>query len=209
MKRQVDYTKMLAVFLSTTFIFMIGLFIGSWTSNAKLGAIENIEESLRVDALSLDLQYSILAEDPCRAINASALSDELYEVGSKLGYMENSLGQKNQRVLSLKEFYSLLELRHWLFLKNAQEQCGNQKSLILYFYSNLNDCPRCQEQGFVLDYLRKKDSNLNIYSLDINIDNLVLDSIKQLYGIEEVPALLIGEELYTGFKDSKQVEALI
>ena len=94
MKRQVDYTKMLAVFLSATFIFLIGLFIGSWTSNAKLTAIENIEESLRVDALSLDLQYSLLAEDPCRAINATALSDELYEVGSKLGYMETFIAQE-------------------------------------------------------------------------------------------------------------------
>jgi len=210
MKRSsISKTKYLAVFATTTLIFLIGLFVGSQVTNIKLSKVEDLEQDMKVDTMAVELQYLLLAEDPCSYINSTPLTEELYEIGAKLDYMENQLGNKNQNVLRIKEYYSMLELRHWLYMKKVNRECGHNNTLILYFYSNLGDCPSCKEQGYVLNYLHKKYPLVNIYSFDINIENTALDTIKKIYNIKTTPALIINDEVYLGFRDNKEIEKLI
>ena len=202
-------TKYLAVFATTTLIFVIGLFFGNYISNTKLSNISLLEEDFRIDILALEVQYALLAEDPCAKLNSNALSDELYTIGSKLDYMENKLGETDKDVLRLKEYYSLLELRRWLFLKKQNKECGIGNDYILYFYSNLGNCKECKEQGFVLNFLHKKHPELSIYSFDINIDNIALRTIKELYKVSKAPSLVINEKEYDGFKKSSEIESIL
>jgi len=208
-RSKVSKTKYLAVFATTTLIFLIGLFLGSQITNTKLNQVELLEQDMKVDTMAIELQYLLLAEDPCSYLNSTPLTEELYDIGNKLDYMENQLGNKNPTVLRIKEYYSLLEIRHWLYMKKVNKECKQNNSLILYFYSNLGDCSSCKEQGFVLNYLRRKFPSINVYSFDINIDNIALDTIKDIYGIKETPSLIINEKVYFGFRDSKEMETLI
>lgn len=205
----VSKTKYLAVFATTTLIFLIGLYIGHTITNTKLQKVDDLEQDMKVDTMAIELQYLMLAEDPCSFINASSLTEELYNIGAKLDYMENQLGNKNPTVLRIKEYYSLLEVRHWLYMKKVKKECNYTIPLILYFYSNIGDCPTCKEQGFVLNYIHKKFPAMNIYSFDINIENIALDTIKEIYSVRKSPTLIINDKVHTGFRNSKEIEALI
>jgi hypothetical protein len=159
--------------------------------------------------MAIEIQYLLVSEEPCLVFNSTPLTEELYEIGTRLDFMENKLGSNNPSVLHQKEYYSMLELRHWLLVKRTKKECNMNTTHILYFYSNKGDCPRCEEQGYVLSYLHKKYPALNIYSFDINIDNVALNTIKRVYKVTEAPTLLIDDEAYYGFMSSRSVEELM
>jgi thiol-disulfide isomerase/thioredoxin len=209
-RQQPNISKYLAALSITALIFILGILLGSYFNGLKLNKLDNMENQLRVGTMSTELQFLILAEDPCSSFNSSSLTEQLYELSEKLDYMENELGVDDERVVYLKEYYSLLELRHWLLLKKAKEECDNDFTYIIYFYSNLGDCPKCDQQGQVLTYLRKKYLNVNIYSFDINIDTPALNAIKSLYLKKtQTPALIIDGNAYYGLKDREELEKII
>lgn len=208
-KIDISKTKYIAVFATTTLIFVAGLLLGNFMSAKKLTNIQALEQDLTTDIMAIEVQYLMLAEDPCMQVNSTPLTDELYKIGSRLDYMENSLGATNINVLRLKEFYSLLQIRHWLLAKKQKKECNLSKEFILYFYSNLPDCKRCKEQGFVLDYLHKKYPELNIYSFDIHISNVALETLKKIFEVKKAPTVIINNIPYEGFKNRDELERLL
>lgn len=199
-------SRYLAAFAITTLIFLVGILIGNKISDAKLDSIDVLEKEIRIDVLGTELQYQLISENPCNLSNPAQLTEELYDIGSKLDFMENQRGKNDPQVLDLKKYYSMLEVQHWLLLKKTKERCGEEYNLILYFYSNLGDCDACDQQGHVLNYIHEKYPEVNIYSFDINIDNPVLRTIKELYEIRQPPTLIINDDAFTGFMDSREVE---
>ncbi len=198
----------LAAFAITTLIFILGVLLGNYFSAQKLSEIQGLEQELHVQTLGAELQTMLLTEFPCSSFN-STLTQELFDVGSKLDYMESQLGKNNQEVLTLKEYYSLLEIRHWLLLKLAKERCGTAYDLVLYFYSNLGDCDTCEQQGHVLSTLHKKYPSLSIYSFDVNLANPALGTIQSIFNIKTVPVLVVNNQMLKGFKDKNEVEHLL
>lgn len=200
MRRQkLDKNKFVAALAITTLIFIAGIFAGNYFSAKKLDQIDTIGQNLRTDTLAIELQYDLIAENPCSSVNSTPLAEELYELASKLDYMENRLGENNQNVLRLKEYYSLLELRHWLFMKKTNKECGNNNTLILYFYSNDADCRQCEEQGFILTWLRKTYPHVYIYAFDTNIENPALETIKIQHDVQSVPSVVFNQKTYNTF----------
>ena len=200
-RKNIQWTKYVAAFAITIIIFLIGLSIGSLSDRTKLSSIETLEQELKMDTLGTEIQYILISESPCAYINSSELAVELSNLGSKLTFMESQLGVDDPRVLDLKEYYHLLELRHWLFNKQAKKECGIDDDLVLYFYSNAGDCKECEEQGYVLTFVRKKLENFNVYSFDVNIDNPALNTLKTRYGITTTPTIIINDKQMKGFVD--------
>ena len=208
-RQRLDKSKYLTVFAITTLIFIVGILIGNYYSSQKLKQIDDIGQELKTDTAAMELQYELIAEDPCSYINNTLLADELYEMSSKLDYMENRLGEDNLNVKALKEYYSLLELRHWLFMQKTIKECNQTSSLIIYFYENKEKCKDCEEQGFILTWLRKNYADVHIYSFDYSIDNVALDTVKRLHNINGTPSVVIDKETYNQFLNKKELEAII
>ena len=198
----------LAAFALTLLVFGAGILLGNHFSSSKLNQIEGLQQELNAQTLGAELQTLLLTEFPCSSFN-STLTEELFDVGSKLDYMEGRLGKTNKEVLTLKEYYSLLEIRHWLLLKLAKDRCGTEYNLVLYFYSNLGNCDVCEQQGYVLSTLHKKYPHLNIYSFDATIRNPALQTVKTIFGIRSVPTLVINGQVLTGFKNKNEIENLL
>lgn len=198
----------ITAFILTTLIFIFGILIGHQFTAAKLNQLDGLQQELHARTLGAELQTLLLTEFPCTSFN-STLTEELFDVGSKLDYMEGQLGKNNKEVLSLKEYYSLLEIRHWLLLRLAKDRCGTGYDLVLYFYSNLGDCGACEQQGSVLSTLHKKYPRLNIYSFDLNIPNPALQTVKRIFGITKAPALVANNKVIDGFRNKNQLEELL
>ncbi len=197
-----------AAFAITTLVFVFGILIGHQFTAKKLSQIEGLQKELNAQTLGTELQTLLLTEFPCTSFN-STLTEELFDVGTKLDYMEGQLGKNDKEVLSLKEYYSLLEIRHWLLLRLAKDRCNANYDSVLYFYSNLGDCDICEQQGSVLSTLHKKYPSLTIYSFDLNIPNPALQTIKRIFGVKQAPTLVANQKVIEGFRDKNELESLL
>jgi len=208
--RKINKFKYLAVFAISTLIFIAGLGLGLAITHYELSGIQDIEERLRADIASAELEYVLIAENPCNPAALSVAASKLDELGQTLNYMENKLGKTNQDVLRLAEYYSLLEIRHWLLMRKVNDECSDKYDLILYFYSNIpEECADCEDQGYILSYLKKERPDVYIYSFNVGIDSSALNALKKIYGIETVPTLVINDETFVGFKTLEEIKEII
>ncbi len=208
--KEMNKMKYLAVGVLTIIIFSAGIFLGNYFSQQKVEELQDIEEDLRLQTLGAEVQYQILITNPCQFINSTPLTEELYDLSNKLDHLENIYGEDDERVLKLKERYSLLEVKHWLFVRKTNERCRTDLTPILYFYSNKGDCDKCDEQGYVLTYLRRKYDDLRVYSFDINMDNPAMNTIKEIYDVESAPTVIVGDNLvYPNYISRTELEDVI
>jgi hypothetical protein len=192
-KHDISALQYLLVFCCTLIIFLFGVLLGNYFTEKKLESISGIEENLRIQTAGAELQYLLLAQEPCRYINSTPLTDELYSISERLDFMESQRGENDADVLRLKNTYSLLEIRHWLFTLQTNKECATNNIPVLYFYSNSGDCPSCEEQGYALTHLRRKYPDLRVYSFDTISDNPALDTIKQIHRVDRVPLLILPD----------------
>lgn len=208
-RQKIDKPKYLTVLAITVLVFLIGILIGNYFAGIKITKLTDLGTKLKTDTVAMELKFDLLKEDPCGAVNSTKINDELYELATKLDYMENRLGEDDSNVIQLKEYYMLLELRNWMFMEKTNKECGLNRTLILYFYSNKKDCKTCEEQGFILTWLRKNYPNVYIYSFDINIDDAALSTIKNIFYIDSTPAIVINRKTYSKFMTKAELEDLI
>ena len=95
-------------------------------------------------------------------------------------------------------------------MKRVSQKCGLEPVFILYFYSNEDDCERCEEQGYVLTALSEEYPKLRVYSFDYHPDPPALHTLVTINDLgSELPALVIHERAYYGFKSVDEVKALV
>jgi len=209
-REKIDFKKYILVFFLTVLVFISGFLFSHFFNQKKLSSLNQIQKDLNLQLLSLETQFSILKEAPCNKLNESTLTLQLYNISQRLKYISQTLGKDNPDFLRAKKYYSLLELKHWLLLKRAAQDCNWKFTFILYFYSDKKDCPKCQDQGVVLTYLRKKYYFLRVYSFDWNLDLSALSALKSIYSLKkELPILIIDGKVYYGFKSKKELEDII
>lgn len=214
-----EWKKYAYTFLITAVIFATAIFLSNYFSQKKINEIKNIESRIAVDILASETQFSLLSELSCRDISSSLLSKELATLGDKLAFTEESRGSKDEEVISLKKYYSLLQIKDFLLMQKIKERCGSgsQNGLsdngisIMYFYSNTEEkCPDCEKEGFVLTKLRQDYPDLRVYSFDYDLDLSAMRTLTNIYNIEnKQPALLINERVYYGFKSVEDIKNII
>lgn len=211
MRAKIDTKKYVLAFVITAFVFFGALVVSNRFSEKRLAEIKSIENNISLDILSSETQFALLKDSSCKAIDHStALSEELNELAQKLSYMEDSLGSENAEVISLKKYYSLLQIKDYLLVGKVNEKCGIKPITIIYFYSNKGDCDDCKREGYVLTKLREEFPELRIYSFDYNLDLSAVKTMKSIYGVRNtLPALNIWEENYYGFKSTEDIETII
>lgn len=201
-----DWKKYIIVFFVTLTIFVSGLWISNYLNNKKIDQLKNIESKISLDLMSSETQFSLLEELSCKDISTTVLSSELNSLADKIAYSENNIGVENVDVISLKKYYSLLEIKDYLLMKKITERCGQKSIFILYFYKN-EDCSDCTKQGYVLTALREKYPNLRVYSFDYNLDLSAIRAMTSIYKVpDSLPALVINGKVYSGFHSIEEIE---
>jgi len=206
-RRRFSAFKFVGVLAGTTLIFLLGIMLGNHFSSVKLSQVESLQSELRMDTLAIETQSLILSKNPCEVSDVGVMSDELYTMGEKLTFMESQFGTADQSVKRLKNYYSILELRQWVLLTEANKECNLGNNLILYFYSNEVECEICPKQGFVLDYIHKTIPSVKIYSFEYGLNNAAFNTIKDIYNVtaNELPVLVINGKKFSGFQDREML----
>ncbi len=208
----IDTKKYLFTLLLTSAIFVTAFFASTYFSSMRTQNVKEIQDTIAIDILSSETQFDLLKEIPCSNVNETMLSEQLSELGEKLSHTEGERGSDDATVVYLKKYYSLLQIKDYLLSKKLAEKCGQAKKsvFVIYFYTNKGDCVDCGRQGYVLTRLKQMYPELRVYSFDYDLDLSVIDSLKAIYKIDEaLPALIVEDKLYAGFKTIEELEALL
>ena len=206
----IDWKKYLIVFLITISIFLTASYISNYFNNQKVDQLKSIQDKISIDILSSETQFSLLSELSCKNISDSILSGELSDLGNKLEWGQENLGMTDT-VSYLKKYYSLLEIKDYLLSKQISTRCKTKAAFILYFYTTAENCSECERQGIVLSALRDKYPELRVYSFDYSTPLSAVESMLHIYKIEDtkLPALVVDEDVLTGFHGVDELEAKV
>lgn len=208
--RIIDWKKYFIVFAITLGLFLSAFFISNYFSNMKISQLKSIQDKISIDILSSETEYSLLSDLSCKNVSDSVLSGELDDLGHKLEWSQQNIGNTDE-VSYLKKYYSLLEIKDYLLMKKISSRCGVKSAFILYFYTTAQNCSECEKQGIVLSTLRDKYPDLRVYSFDFSTDLSAVKAILSIYKIQDtkLPALVIDDELLTGFQSIDSLDSRI
>ncbi len=212
MRQPIDKNKYIITFIITAIIFAGMLYINNILDEKRFGDTKAIQDQIALDLLSSDTQFNLLKETSCKNVNGSILSKELNSLATKLTYLEaNDSGAKSDELLYLKKYYSLLQIKDSLLMKQLSQKCSSKPISVLYFYGDKKDCPACTEMSYVLTHLREQYPELRIYSFDTNLNLSAIDTLKSIYKIDvrQLPAIVYNDDAYTGFKSIDEMKTII
>lgn len=206
----IDWKKYLIVFSITALLFVIAAYVSNYFSSKKLLQLKGIQDTISIDILSSETQFSLLSDLSCKNVSGSYLSAELDDLGKKLEWGQKNLGE-NDTVSTLKKYYFLLEIKDYLLMKKISSRCGVKSAFVLYFYTTAENCTLCEDQSIVLSSLREKYPELRVYSFDYSTDLSAVRSMLQIYKIKDtlLPALIIDDDVYTGFKSIDELDSIV
>src|ERR1035437_9068686 len=207
----IDWKKYLIVFLITIGLFLSAVYLSNYFGNQKINQLKSIQDNLAIDILSSETQFSLLSELSCKNISdSSVLEPQLEELGQKLEWGQQNLGSTDE-VTYLRKYYSLLQIKDYLLMKQVSARCGVKSAFILYFYTTAANCSVCEQESIVLGTLRTEYPELRVYSFDYSTDLSAVTSMLQIYKIKDtaLPALVIDDNVLTGFQSLQDMETKI
>ncbi len=211
MQQNLSPRKYILVFFITLGIFAIIFLFSDYLYNQRLGQIKNIEDTINRNILESEIQYALLADASCDEGGGNTfLINEINNLTKRLAYMEDQRGATDPEVNSLKKYYSLLQAKDYLLLRERAKQCGDKPMSVIYFYSNAGNCDDCKKMGYVLTSMREDYAALHVYAFDYNLGLSVIETLKSIYQLENrFPVLIVNRKPYYGFKTREEIEALI
>lgn len=211
--KEINPKKYTLVFFITLGIFAVVYLFSNYLYTERIAQVKSIGDNINRNILESEIQYALLADVSCEADEAtgnSLLIDEINNLAKRLSYMEEQRGTNDAEVISLKKYYSLLQVKDYLLIRERAKQCAEKPLSILYFYSNKGDCTDCRKMGYVLTSMREDYAKLHIYAFDYNIGLSVIETLKSIYKLEDnLPILVVNRKVYYGFKDREEIENLI
>lgn len=168
--------------------------------------MQDFFDSERVEFSSSQLQYSYLG-----TLDTKADCPAIYEIfhdnvknldrtARRLEDYARASRINDESFNLLKRLYTLEQLRYWLLSGQAKELCEEEFVRLLYFYSTDELCPRCGDQQFVLDYLKKTfGQKLLIFAIDETLKEPMVTILKRQHEMTEFPTLIIEDDKISGF----------
>jgi hypothetical protein len=212
MNRDLNTKKYILVFFITLGLFALVFLLTNYLYSQRISQVKNIEDNISRNILESEVQYSLLADAPCDTEEDAnpIMVSEINSLSSRLSYMEDQRGTDDTEVIALKKYYSLLQVKDYLLLRERAKQCGQKPLTILYFYSNAGDCTDCKKLGYVLTSMREDYNQLHVYAFDYNLGLSVVETLKSIYKLDNnFPILVINRKPYYGFKAREEIEKLM
>jgi len=214
-KKKLDVKLLVSALIISALLFGSGIFVGYSINREKLSTIEQDMRSIVGDMQNFQLQLlflDVLGENATCPLLGATLGDinkKSYDIGSELeSYSSESEIMDYNEYLNMKKEYSRLLVGYWLLAGKLRRSCELGADTIVYFYAK--ECERCDDQAFVLTYLKEKlGSGLLVFALDSELGEPSIQTIQDYYGITSYPSLVVGEDMYAGFHSKETLEKIL
>ena len=201
-ERKINWSIYLIGFVISSLIFGMGFWFGSQIEKDVSEGLRKTMDATRSGIVSIETMMALENDSSFCTFFLDEMSKfdrETFDLGQKIGYME----ERKEIDPQLKADYMSLELRDYLLAKKINARCGSNATLVLYFLSS-SSCPDCLDQGNELTKAREQDS-LKVYSFDLDVNNSLTGSLKQMHDVTRYPTLIIGDKKYEGHLTSQDI----
>ncbi len=194
MKRKISVNLYIGAFIITSIIFLAGFMLGSKYQERVYRSLG--DEITTIEERIMDVTLLTLVEDSnyfCELYEEKLpeLDMDTYQLGEKLEYMENKKGVYDE---DTKKRYFELELRDYVLMSKAVDNCGLDTPMLIYFYNNRN-CGDCYKEGYEITKVRKRiekeNGILRVYTFDGGIDSAVVRALRKDFGVENYPTIVL------------------
>jgi hypothetical protein len=139
--------------------------------------------------------------------NDIGLNSELTDMVHRVKFMASQLGADNEKVISLKKYYTLLQIKDYLLTKELYNRCGAHIVSILYLYQE--GCEECVKQSIILDDLSKTYPEIRVYWIDKDLQTPALDTLISILNIKKTPSIVIKNKVYDSLQTTADIESYI
>ena len=202
--------KVILAFLIATVIFLSAFLIGYGVAYYKYQSVLKDQQNVIYKLESLDVEKAFLTS--CNREALYSISSELDSMAQAMGILETRLGKNDKQVLEQKKIYTILQIKHFLAMKEYKEKCNSNITLILFFYSNQKeDMGNSERTGFILQNLKAQNINdILVYSIDYHLDLSLVSTLKSVYNITIPDTVLVNEkEKLEKIQNINDIEAVI
>ena len=213
MERKISTSLFALAFILTVIVFSAGVFVGSLidqtNQNILSDEVIDISSKLESTQLLMLLDENSSAFCPIYMSQLDSINDEVEKIGHKLAFLED---EKDVVDVPLKKSYFVLEAQSYLLSKKLNSRCGENSTLLLYFYSNVN-CSGCAVMGNDIlaarDALSNEGETIKIYSFDGEFGSPIADALKAQYGVHTYPSIVVDGKLISGQIGQEQIKAAL
>ncbi|MBN2250451.1 MAG: hypothetical protein JW724_00060 [Candidatus Altiarchaeota archaeon] len=194
-KMQKSKAYFVAAVLSLSF-YLFGFLSGFLLESSVTDYTAEREKSLQRQMENLQLEYAYLSM--AGDLNCDSLSALVSENTEKVRGLGRALENESESFDELKREYAFISTKAWLLNSYMKEKCGDDRVVVLYFYSV--PCDDCVTQGHILDDLVAGDYNgrVIVFVLNADLDEPIINMLKSTNKVSTTPALVIGSKTYNG-----------
>ncbi|MBS3147177.1 hypothetical protein J4471_05800 [Candidatus Woesearchaeota archaeon] len=186
---------LISLFLSII-VFSAGFLLGYGLDRGRINDVMNELDNLEFERESYltEQQFAELFDgDECHVIyiRLNQLSGDLAEAGKILTDYESRGIFSGDDYKNLKLKYFLSEIKFYILLKQLNDECNLDRSVILFFYDQ--DQRASKQQGYALDAVVRRVQNITVLSIDRGLSKgSFIDIIKNYYNITSSPTIIIN-----------------
>ena len=213
MERGIRARMYFFAFVISALLFTVGIVLGWYFGISAVTETQKDFDRLKSEAYSLEI-LSLMGDSNASAVSCAVYSrsfgDLVYQTeqfGAKLDYLEKRKGKLDPEVMALKSDYSSMQMRNYLIQQKMDAKCGERSNVILYFYSNENYSSATDEGPQIAQVDR--EFNVYTYHFDVNVQNPVVDALKESYGVTVTPTLIINGKKLEGFKTAGELRSAL
>ncbi|MEK6909978.1 MAG: hypothetical protein AABW61_02785 [Candidatus Aenigmatarchaeota archaeon] len=184
------------------FVFSIGVMIGIWIDNTRLGGIRSALSEADINSYDARLLNSYLqrfGKEYCDiALEQNlAYNDKIYEDGRKIEDKINAniftpeIEQEWRR-------YTLLQTQFWLNSVELKEKCGFDYHTVVHVFrqkntTNAEDINNKVQASILLDLKDKCGKKMMLIPITIDTNLIVVEAVAKQFGISDYPAVIVDE----------------
>jgi hypothetical protein len=207
MNREYELKRYVLAGVVTLLVFLLGTALGLVAEGMRKDYLSAHYMQTSTEYESLQLQYlfiSLQADDKegCSSVQY-AFTQYIKDLEKKReeleSYLEDSSVLGKAQFSNLERQYVLAEVKAWILARRISEQCnGNSQATLLFFHSK--DCPECDKQAIVLDYLKRNfNENLLIFTFrGDHYEEPMVDILLHHFNITTYPSIVLEEEVHHG-----------
>jgi len=203
----------------TLLLFLVGVAFGMIVEHAREVKVQDKYRELSFELLDSRLRtnfYDIMGEGFCDLAITDNLefADKIYEEGKKIEIYER-FGKLEDLLKDEKRNYALLKTEFWMNSVLLRDKCNADYTTLVYFY---RDDPISGEEKqmqnvqsrILMDLKEKYGASLMLIPLPIDLDVGVVELYVDRFDIDDVPAILINEDIkLEGVHSLEEIEKLI
>ncbi len=193
--KEINVPRVIIAFIISLSVLVFVFLAGYMVSFLNYQKVSSIQDTLKTDLLNTQLSGEFLLN--CNEDAFNVFSEELDRTGSLLSILETRFGKNDENVIEQKKTYTLIEIQHFIIVKEYSEKCNKDMDTILFFYSNSDEYEnRAEEIGKILGSVKEDNQNLMIYSFDYDLDLGIIELLKKSYEISGPNTAVLNEKIH-------------